>query len=65
MDSTIGVSMFLGQPATDDCVLVKVLKHCGAVPFVKTNLPQLMQWLVLLVLVRYLTFGVYAMIGWY
>jgi len=44
MDSTIGVPSLIGKPATEDCVLVKILKHNGAIPFVKTNLPQLMQW---------------------
>lgn len=42
MDSTIGLATYIGHPALEDCVLAKVLKHCGAVPFVKTNLPQLM-----------------------
>nr|XP_039261261.1 fatty-acid amide hydrolase 1-like isoform X1 [Styela clava] len=40
--STVGISKFLDNIATEDCVLVKVLKHCGAVPFAKTNLPQMM-----------------------
>ncbi|CAK8674010.1 unnamed protein product [Clavelina lepadiformis] len=42
MDSTIGLAQFIDSPAKDDAVLVKVLKHCGAVPFVKTNLSQMM-----------------------
>nr|CAB3244153.1 fatty-acid amide hydrolase 1-like [Phallusia mammillata] len=42
MDSTIGLSQYIGKPELEDAVLVKVLRHCGAVPFVKTNLPQLM-----------------------
>nr|XP_026691817.1 fatty-acid amide hydrolase 1-like [Ciona intestinalis] len=42
MDTTIGLVNLIGIPAKEDCVLVKVLKHCGAIPFAKTNLPQLM-----------------------
>uniref|UniRef100_H2Z7Q9 Amidase domain-containing protein n=1 Tax=Ciona savignyi TaxID=51511 RepID=H2Z7Q9_CIOSA len=43
MDSTIGYTSLIGKPALDDSVIVKVLKSCGAVPFVKTNLVQSMQ----------------------
>ncbi|KAM7388342.1 hypothetical protein PAMP_024521 [Pampus punctatissimus] len=32
--------MNLEQPAQQDCVLVEVLKRQGAIPFVKTNVPQ-------------------------
>lgn len=39
-DSNCGVVKFLNQPADEDCVLVKVLKEQGAIPFVRTNLPQ-------------------------
>ncbi|XP_078489728.1 fatty-acid amide hydrolase 1-like isoform X2 [Ciona intestinalis] len=40
MDSTIGYSSLINKPALEDSVIVKVLKSCGAVPFVKTNLVQ-------------------------
>ena len=30
----------VGQYAVSDCVLVEVLYQCGAVPFVRTNVPQ-------------------------
>ncbi|XP_055021012.1 fatty-acid amide hydrolase 1 isoform X2 [Boleophthalmus pectinirostris] len=39
-DSNCGVVKFIDQPADDDCVLVKVLKKQGAIPFVRTNFPQ-------------------------
>lgn len=42
LDSTIGLSKQIGKMEDCDAVLVKVLRYCGAVPFVKTNLPQLM-----------------------
>ncbi|XP_041064813.1 fatty-acid amide hydrolase 1 [Carcharodon carcharias] len=41
-DSTCGLRNFLQQPAMEDSVLVQVLKKQGAVPFVKTNVPQSM-----------------------
>ncbi|XP_078115240.1 fatty-acid amide hydrolase 1 [Sander vitreus] len=39
-DSSCGVVINLEQPAQQDSVLVEVLKRQGAIPFVKTNLPQ-------------------------
>uniref|UniRef100_A0A1A7WT04 Fatty-acid amide hydrolase 1 n=3 Tax=Iconisemion striatum TaxID=60296 RepID=A0A1A7WT04_9TELE len=39
-DCTCGVVVNLEQPAQGDSVIVKVLKKQGAIPFVKTNLPQ-------------------------
>ncbi|KAJ8276955.1 hypothetical protein GJAV_G00069770 [Gymnothorax javanicus] len=39
-DSTCGVLSKLEQPAPVDSVLVQVLKKQGAIPFVKTNVPQ-------------------------
>lgn len=39
-DSSCGVVKFLNQPADEDAVLVKILKEQGAIPFVRTNLPQ-------------------------
>ncbi|XP_006899076.1 PREDICTED: fatty-acid amide hydrolase 1 [Elephantulus edwardii] len=39
-DSTCGISQFLEKPATEDAVIVKILKAQGAIPFVKTNIPQ-------------------------
>ncbi|XP_052331247.1 fatty-acid amide hydrolase 1-like [Oncorhynchus keta] len=42
-DSTCGVICKLDLPATRDSVLVEVLKRQGAIPFVKTNVPQGLQ----------------------
>ncbi|KAG8003637.1 Fatty-acid amide hydrolase 1, partial [Nibea albiflora] len=39
-DSSCGVIVYLDQPAQTDSVIVEVLKRQGAIPFVKTNLPQ-------------------------
>ncbi|XP_069088850.1 vitamin D3 hydroxylase-associated protein-like isoform X1 [Pleurodeles waltl] len=41
-DSHVGLVHFLGKPASEDSVIVQVLKKQGAIPFVKTNLPQSM-----------------------
>jgi hypothetical protein len=35
-----GYAARVGQYADDDCVLVQLLYSCGAVPFVRTNVPQ-------------------------
>ncbi|XP_072366784.1 vitamin D3 hydroxylase-associated protein-like [Scyliorhinus torazame] len=39
-DSTCGLRKFLNRPAVEDSVIVQVLKKQGAIPFVKTNVPQ-------------------------
>lgn len=39
-DSTIGYISYANKPSTSDSVLVEAIKKAGAVPFVKTNLPQ-------------------------
>nr|XP_056700762.1 fatty-acid amide hydrolase 1-like [Euleptes europaea] len=39
-DSTLGLVKRLHKPATADAVVVQVLKQQGAIPFVKTNVPQ-------------------------
>lgn len=39
-DCSRGVVMYLERPEQQDSVLVEVLKRQGAIPFVKTNLPQ-------------------------
>ena len=41
-DSTGGMCALLDHPAREDGVLVKVLRKQGAVPYVRTNIPQLM-----------------------
>ncbi|CAH1242951.1 FAAH [Branchiostoma lanceolatum] len=42
MASTLGLVKFLENYAQEDSVIVQVLKKQGAVPFVKTNVPQTM-----------------------
>uniref|UniRef100_A0AAY4DKS8 Fatty-acid amide hydrolase 1 n=1 Tax=Denticeps clupeoides TaxID=299321 RepID=A0AAY4DKS8_9TELE len=39
-DSSCGVICKLEDPAAEDSVVVKVLKRQGAIPFMKTNIPQ-------------------------
>ncbi|XP_030062901.1 vitamin D3 hydroxylase-associated protein [Microcaecilia unicolor] len=39
-DSTLGLQQNLFCPVPEDCVVVQVLKAQGAIPFVKTNIPQ-------------------------
>ncbi|NXX48482.1 FAAH1 hydrolase, partial [Tricholaema leucomelas] len=39
-DSTLGFIKHLNKPAAEDSVVVQVLKRQGAIPFVKTNVPQ-------------------------
>ncbi|KAM9324610.1 fatty-acid amide hydrolase 1 [Gastrophryne carolinensis] len=41
-DSTLGLVRNLERPAEEDCVVVQVLKLQGAIPFLKTNVPQSM-----------------------
>ena len=41
MDSTSGLYQYINDPALADCVIVQVLKRCGAIPFAKTNLAQM------------------------
>jgi len=40
-DKTQGVSFFINKPYQEDCTIVEVLKKAGAVPFVRTNMPQM------------------------
>jgi len=42
MDATVGLLQNVDDPSVEDAVIVQVLKECGAIPFVKTNLSQLM-----------------------
>ncbi|KGL84827.1 Fatty-acid amide hydrolase 1, partial [Tinamus guttatus] len=39
-DSTMGFVSNINNPAAEDSVLVQVLKRQGAIPFVRTNVPQ-------------------------
>ncbi|NWS95468.1 VDHAP protein, partial [Mionectes macconnelli] len=40
--SSGGMVKFLGQVKEEGSIIVQVLKHQGAIPFVKTNIPQTM-----------------------
>lgn len=40
VDSTLGWSSLINKPAARDCLPVEILKQAGALPFVKTSLPQ-------------------------
>ncbi|KZV71564.1 amidase signature enzyme [Peniophora sp. CONT] len=40
VDNSIGFTTWINKPAEDDALIVKILKGAGAVPFVKTNIPQ-------------------------
>jgi hypothetical protein len=39
-DSTAGVQVRVFSPATEDAAVVALLREAGAIPFVKTNVPQ-------------------------
>ena len=39
-DATVGITNNIGKAAKSDAELVRALKQLGAVPFVRTNLPQ-------------------------
>ncbi|KAK3588105.1 hypothetical protein CHS0354_012163 [Potamilus streckersoni] len=41
-DCTMGLVNYTGKLFKDDAVLVKVLRKQGAIPFVRTNIPQIM-----------------------
>lgn len=49
-DSSCGLIIKLDQPEDKDSVIVEVLKRQGAIPFVKTNLPQgLLKYVIFLI----------------
>ncbi|TPX30908.1 glutaminyl-tRNA synthase (glutamine-hydrolysing) [Synchytrium endobioticum] len=39
-DATLGFSKFLGDPAPQSALVIRILESAGAIPFCKTNLPQ-------------------------
>ncbi|XP_076440415.1 fatty-acid amide hydrolase 1-like [Babylonia areolata] len=41
-DTTAGMQINVGVPCEEDAVVVKVFKRHGAIPFVRTNIPQAM-----------------------
>ncbi|KAF8961399.1 amidase signature domain-containing protein [Flammula alnicola] len=44
IDSTMGYVSWIGQPAAKNSVLADILESCGAVLYVKTNIPQTLMW---------------------
>ncbi|KAG1742229.1 general amidase [Suillus lakei] len=44
LETTMGYISWIGRYAEKNAVLVDVLIECGAVPFVRTNLPQTVMW---------------------
>ncbi|PCH33164.1 general amidase [Wolfiporia cocos MD-104 SS10] len=44
LETIMGYAGWIGRYAENDCVLVKLLYECGAVPFVRTNVPQTLMW---------------------
>ncbi|KAH7099778.1 general amidase [Auriculariales sp. MPI-PUGE-AT-0066] len=44
LDTTIGYTAWIGMKAAKHCTLVDILLAAGAVPFVRTNLPQTIMW---------------------
>ncbi|KZS93000.1 general amidase [Sistotremastrum niveocremeum HHB9708] len=44
LDTTMGYISWIGKPASKNAVLVDILLEAGAVPFVRTNVPQTLMW---------------------
>ncbi|KAJ7675696.1 general amidase [Mycena polygramma] len=44
LETIMGYAKWIGRYADKDCVLVEILYQCGAVPFVRTNVPQTLMW---------------------
>jgi Asp-tRNA(Asn)/Glu-tRNA(Gln) amidotransferase A subunit family amidase len=44
-DSTLGLAAFCNSPLEKDAVVVKAMRLAGAIPFAKSNLPQMMGWI--------------------
>ncbi|KAG2159900.1 general amidase [Suillus bovinus] len=44
LETTMGYVSWIGQYADKNAVLVDILIECGAVPFVRTNIPQTLMW---------------------
>jgi hypothetical protein len=40
VDATNGLAALVGQPATEHALIVRLMMQAGAVPFVKSNIPQ-------------------------
>ncbi|KAF8843949.1 general amidase [Paxillus ammoniavirescens] len=44
LETTMGYVSWIGNYAEKNAVLVDILEDCGAVPFVRTNIPQTLMW---------------------
>ncbi|KJA21303.1 hypothetical protein HYPSUDRAFT_165783 [Hypholoma sublateritium FD-334 SS-4] len=44
IDSTMGYVTWASKPAAENAVLANILEACGAVLYVKTNVPQTLMW---------------------
>ncbi|PCH43375.1 general amidase [Wolfiporia cocos MD-104 SS10] len=44
LETTMGYASWIGKYAERDAVLTEILYECGAVPFVRTNVPQTLMW---------------------
>ncbi|KDQ07867.1 hypothetical protein BOTBODRAFT_119464 [Botryobasidium botryosum FD-172 SS1] len=44
LETVMGWVSWIGKVSESDCVLVELLYQCGAVPFVRTNVPQTLFW---------------------
>ncbi|KZT66385.1 general amidase [Daedalea quercina L-15889] len=44
LETTMGYVSWIGKYADKNAVLVDILYECGAVPFVRTNVPQTLMW---------------------
>ncbi|KAF9261689.1 general amidase [Marasmius fiardii PR-910] len=44
LETIMGYVAWIGRYAESDSVLVEILYECGAVPFVRTNVPQTLMW---------------------
>ncbi|EPQ57091.1 amidase [Gloeophyllum trabeum ATCC 11539] len=44
LETTMGYVSWIGKYAERDAALVEILYKCGAVPFVRTNVPQTLMW---------------------
>ncbi|KZT51752.1 amidase, partial [Calocera cornea HHB12733] len=44
LDTVMGYAAWVGEPAEKDCALVEMLISLGAIPYVRTNVPQTLMW---------------------
>ncbi|EJU04610.1 general amidase [Dacryopinax primogenitus] len=44
LDTVMGYAAWVGKTAEEDCTLVSLLLELGAIPYVRTNVPQTLMW---------------------